>query len=285
MQHAEDSNFQESSSNAICSDKPIQNDLEHLCELRQKLVKNPMISYYNINSLRNKILDIQDIVSKTMPDVLVLAETKLDDQFSKTQFYLNQYYEPTRKDYTKNSGGLIEYVRNGLIRKRLPEFELKDFESITSELTINKEKWLILSFYRTERNENRLSNINKFFLELSQILDKIISKYDNIILMGDINIDLNSKSSVGHKEFNNFMDLYNLSNLIKTPTCHFKGNSSSIDIILTNKPRRFFHSDSFELGVSDYHSLVTSFLRTHISRLKPITSHTDLLKTLTLKIF
>merc|ERR1712015_434368 len=87
--------------------------------------------------------------------------------------------------------------------------------------------------------------------------------------MGDINIDLNSKSSVGYKELNNFMDLYNLSNLIKTPTCHFKGNSSSIDVILTNKPRRFFNSNSFELGVSDCHSMVTSFLRSHISRLRP----------------
>ena len=213
---------------------------ENLVKLRKKLVKNPMFSYYNINSLRNKFTDIQELVSKTMPDILVLAETKLDDQFFKTQFYLNQYYEPTRKDYSKTSGGLIEYVRNGIIRKRLPEFELKNFESITSELTINKEKWLILSFYRTERNENRLSNINKFFLELSQILDKIINKYDNIILMGDINIDSSSKTSIGHKELNNFMDLYNLSNLIKTSTCHFKGNSSSIDVILTNKPRRFF---------------------------------------------
>ena len=173
-------------------DKPLQNDLENLIESRQKLSNNPMISYYNINSLRNKFIDIQDIVSKTLPDILVLAETKLDDQFCKTQFYLDQYYEPTRKDFTKNSGGLIEYVRNGLIRKRLPEFELKDFKSITSELTINKEKWLILSFYRTERNETRLSNINKFFLYLSQILDKTIKKYDNIVLMGDINIDYNS---------------------------------------------------------------------------------------------
>ena len=204
-----------------------------------------------------------------MPDVIVLAETKLDDQFSKAQFYLNQYYDPTRKDLTKTSGGLIEYVRNGIIRKRMPQYELNDFESIASELTINKEKWLLLSFYRTERNENRLSNIRKFFQNLSRILDTATSKYDNIILMGDINIDTKSKSAVGYKDLMNFMELYNLSNLIKTPTCHFKDHSSSIDVFLTNKPRRFFNSKSFELGVSDCHTMITSFLRTHISRLKP----------------
>ena len=204
-----------------------------------------------------------------MPDVLVLAETKLDNQFTKAQFYLNQYYEPTRKDHTKASGGLIEYVRNGIIRKRMPQFELENFESIASEITINKEKWLLISFYRTERNENRLSNIRNFLEQLSQILNTATSKYDNIILMGDINIDTKSKNSPGYKELLNFMNLYNLSNLIKDSTCHFKDHNSSIDVMLTNKPKRFFNSKSFELGVSDCHTMVTSFLRTHISRLKP----------------
>ena len=154
-----DFSFERSSYNST----NINNNLENLTILRRTLTKNPMLSYYNINSLRNKFFDVQEIISKSMPDVIVLAETKLDDQFSKAQFYLNQYYEPTRKDLTKTSGGLIEYVRNGIIRKRMPQYELNDFESIASELTINKEKWLLLSFYRTERNENRLSNIRKFF--------------------------------------------------------------------------------------------------------------------------
>ena len=119
---------------APSKDISLNNDknLEDLTQLRRKLIKNPMISYYNINSLRNKFIDIQEIVSQSMPDILVLAETKLDDQFAKTQFFLNQYYEPTRKDYTNTSGGLIEYVRNGVIRTRKPQFELDDFESFAS---------------------------------------------------------------------------------------------------------------------------------------------------------
>ena len=56
------------------------------------------------------------------------------------------------------------------------------------------------------------------------------------------------------KELSSFIDLYNLSNLIKTPTCHFKDSSTSIDIILTSKSRRFFNSNSYELGISDCHS-------------------------------
>jgi hypothetical protein len=97
----------------------------------------------------------------------------------------------------------------------------------------------------------------------------VTSKYDNILLMGDLNIDANLKTKQGYKDLINFMDMYNFSNLIKSQTCHFKDNSSSIDVMLTNKPRRFFNSNSFELGVSDCHTMITSFLRTQISRLRP----------------
>ena len=44
--------------------------------------KNPLIAYLNINSLRNKIIDLGDIMSYLSPDYLVLSETKLEDSFS-----------------------------------------------------------------------------------------------------------------------------------------------------------------------------------------------------------
>ena len=65
---------------------------------------------------------------------------KIDSTFTDSQFLLNDYQEPTRKDFKSNSGGIIEFVKKGVIRKRLKDFELKTFESITSEITINKEK-------------------------------------------------------------------------------------------------------------------------------------------------
>ena len=64
--------------------------------------------------------------------------------------------------------------------------ELNSFESIASEIIIKNNKTFLLSFYRTERSENRLSNIKKFFHELSSILDKVTEKYDDIIIMGEI---------------------------------------------------------------------------------------------------
>ena len=40
---------------------------------------------------------------------------------------------------------------------------------------------------------------------------------------------------------------------------------TSIDVILTNKPRSFLKSLPIETGLSDHHRLVITFLRSHIS--------------------
>ena len=211
--------------------------------------------------MRNKIIDLKEIVSKTLPDVLVIAETKIDSTFTNAQFFLDDYYEPTRKDFSKYSGGIIEYVRKGVIRKRLSDFELKSFESISSEIVIAKRKWFLLSFYRTEREENKISNIKRFFQELSNVLTDITKKYDNIILMGDINIDSHDCKSIGYKELTNFMTTFSLKNLIKDKTCFSKDHESSIDLILTNKLESFLKSYAFELVLSDCHHMINVILR------------------------
>ena len=45
---------------------------------------------------------------------------------------------------------------------------------------------------------------------------------------------------------------------------------SSIDVMLTNKPRSFYKTSTIETGLSDHHKLVVTFLRSHQSfKLKP----------------
>ena len=163
---------------------------------------------------------------------------------------------------------MLEFIKKGVIRTRLVNYELKTFESIASEITINKQKYFLLSFYRTERKENKGKNIERFITELSDILTQVFPKYDNVILMGDVNIDLHNKKCQGFKEFCHFMDIFSLNNLIKEKTCFFKDHESSIDVFLTNIPRKFKKSFSLELGISDCHKIIGSFLKTIISSLK-----------------
>ena len=241
------------------------NDINKLENLRNENINNPIFAYYNINSLRYKIHDIKEIISRSLPDILVLAETKIDGSFPTSQFLINGYNEPTRSDRSEHGGGVIEYIRCGIIRKRLHDFELNGFESICSEITIKNTKWFLLSVYRSPNT----INIPIFFLEMNKTLNRALSRYDNVIIMGDINIDVDDMKASGYENLKNFMALFDLTNLVKTKTCITRDHESLIDIILTNKSNSFMHTNTLELGVSDFHKMSLTILKSHVARLKP----------------
>ena len=72
------------------SDQPnvddIDLDLEGLKDLKSKNFHNPFISHLNINSLRYKITELREILTKSNLEILTVSETKLDDQFPDNLF-------------------------------------------------------------------------------------------------------------------------------------------------------------------------------------------------------
>ena len=85
--------------------------------------------------------------------------------------------------------------------------------------------------------------------------------YENFLLRGNFNAEMTDPSL---KEVCN---LYSLKNLIKKTTC-FKnpGNPKVIDLLLTNRPRRFCNSDTLEKGLSDFHKLTLTVLKTYFKK-------------------
>ena len=93
-----------------------------------------------------------------------------------------------------------------------------------------------------------------------------------------------------------FCALYNLTNLIKEPTCYKNvGKPTSIDRILKNHARCLQHSGIYETGLSDFHKLTCTVLKMFHGKQKPkiikyrdyknfnnITFRMDLLKELSL---
>ena len=99
---------------------------------------------------------------------------------------------------------------------------------------------------------------------LSTALDKLSTDYENVILLGDFNVEVEEKS------LSNFMSVHNLKALIKQNAC-FKNheNPACIDLILTNSPRSFLNSSVFETGLSDFHKLTITVLKQYFPKLKP----------------
>ena len=242
-------------------------DLQILHDFRLKYPRNLLIAYLNINSLRNKIIELREIISYLQFDYFVLSETKINDSFPSEQFDMSGYEIRARRGRDGVGGGIIEYVR-GVICKRLKDFETTISESICSELVISKKKRFCMCIY-CPPNYNSLST---FFDEITLSLNKAALKFENFIVMGDFNIDVNA-SGPGKDKLDEFCNLFDLTNLVKEDTRCINNHRSTIDLTLTNKPDSFQKTCSTETGVSDYHECISTFLKSDYSKLKPKAIH------------
>ena len=78
-------------------------------------------------------------------------------------------------------------------------------------------------------------NIFNFLNDLSLVLIKNLSIFDNIMVVGDFNIDFKNKEDPNLEKRNNLYDIYSLENLVESHNCFTKAHKSSIDLLLTNQ--------------------------------------------------
>ena len=81
------------------------------------------------------------------------------------------------------------------------------------------------------------SSIETFLGDLSSLLKKYLSKHDNVIIMGDFNIDVKDKKNSNFDKFSESCDTFSMSSLVRFYTCFTKTHKSSTDLILTKKNR------------------------------------------------
>ena len=82
-----------------------------------------------------------------------------------------------------------------------------------------------------------------------------------------------------------FCDTFNLTNLVKPETYLMNNHKLTVDLILTSKPQSFQIPNVTETGVSNYHKLISTFMKYYFSGLKPKSVHYRSYKKLSKKIF
>ena len=193
--------------------------LSNLRSLRSSNPKNVVLSYINVNSIRNKLNDLKNVVFNNV-DLVCIAETKLDESFPESQFVCAGFKKPYRFDVTDKSGGLLLYVNESIPSRILPHNLPPDIQCIPIELNLRKQKWLVFNIYRPP------SQSIKYFVEkISDQLDIFSTNYDNVILLGDFN------DTPLDTEISSFMANYNLYSLINIPTCFKSASGRCIDLI------------------------------------------------------
>ena len=132
-------------------------------------------------------------------------------------------------------------------------------EGIFLEIKLRKKKWLLCGSYNPHK-----SLISQHLCVISKSLDTLLTKYDTVFLMGDFNADKNNTS------LKDFCQLYNLKHLIKVPTCYKNPeNPSIIDLMLTNSSYSYRNSCTIETGLSDFHKITVTVLKTFFQKKGP----------------
>ena len=113
------------------------------------------------------------------------------------------------------------------------------------------------------------NNNGIFFSELANTLSLATSKYENIIIIGDLNMDTSNKRKDHGNYQSNLCDSFSLKNLINDITCVESTNGTSTDVLVTNISRCFHHTATFEIGLSDCPKLILTFFKAYFKKLPP----------------
>ena len=77
------------------------------------------------------------------------------------------------------------------------------------------------------------------FQKLSKTISQAISKCNNILVAGDLNIDVSGFKGLNDNHFSELTDTFNQTNLVKTRTCFKTTRGTLLDVLLRMKPIPF----------------------------------------------
>ena len=156
---------------------------------------------------------------------------------------LHGYSEPFRLGRNQFCGSLLVFLRENMTCSILNIKQLT-IEALLIELNLRKRKWLLCCSYNPHKNL-----IVAHLRETHIALDVLSSKYENIIIIGDL---------IWSQKNLDFCQSFNMESLINNFTCYKNPNKSTcIDLVLTNKPRFFKNSSVLETRLFYFHHGVT----------------------------
>jgi exonuclease III len=208
------------------------------------------ILHQNICSIRNKITELEVLLSTELKeiDILCLTEHWLNDL---NIHCINIGGFKLISAFCRNSskyGGSSIFVKDFLIANEINHFpnvcEEKNFEM--SLIDLPEHKVNIACIYRSPDGQPK-----KFMNKLEQVIQKLLKKNKTLILCGDWNIDLLQEGS-DKKDLRDLLLRYNLENTVKSPTRITPNTKTLLDVIIINKAHYKTPATIVELGLSDH---------------------------------
>ena len=233
---------------------PIISSVQNICEFPvfRSFIDNCFCIHQNIRSLRknfsNFLAHIESL--KKLPSIIVLTEIWVyESEMSLYNIPGYALFSCCNESYS--SGGVAVYIDESFVHQ-FSKIEICSADVVKLSFCYQKENYTMLCLYRLHGFSKSL-----FIEELSKIL--CINKTCNLILIGDINIDI---LNVADKDTENYLFLMasnGLKGIINEPTRVTESTSTCIDHIFShfkvNNQFKFFGS-VLDLNITDHKSII-----------------------------
>jgi hypothetical protein len=240
----------------VSSDNESENCIVNCMSDTKERDKNLKIGNLNIRSLVNKIDQLAVFVDDYQFDVICINETWLDDSLEDHEVLIPGY-EIIRRDRNKYGGGVCFYIKKYL------NFSIRNvgnaIESLWIELKFNRKTLIVGTIYRPP------SSKQEYFDNLLNEIQRAKDISENVIVLGDLNYDYNKENCpILYIE-----NLFDMKQLIDSPTRITLKTRSLLDVILTTDCEQHTDSLVIDIAVSDHCCVYTNYkLSNHICKQK-----------------
>ena len=221
------------------------------CERSSTEMQNCLsIAHLNVRSVRTKLDYIKDFFLDF--NIICLTETHLTNDISTESLLLDGFIEPFRLDKTAFSSGLLTYVSNNLVCKRLDCLENPNIDTIWNEIKYKGNSFILCNAYRPPSSNVRFWDYFNISIEKAEDINK------NIIIVGDLNDDLLNPNC---HHLSNCLLLNNLRNIITEPTRVTNATATLIDPIIISDSIKSLNEGTIDVPpeISDHKSTFIFF--------------------------
>ena len=113
------------------------------------------------------------------------------------------------------------------------------------------------------RYKKPTQNDLEFIVPITKIVYFCLQKFENLFIIGHLNM------TTQNTHLSDLLQMYDLTALIKEPTCYQSQIPNCIDHFPTNRKALLKHCQTFETCFSDHHKLISTIMKSGIFKGPP----------------
>ena len=228
---------------------------------------NIKIGLINIRSIKNKVIDFQEMISDYSLDMVAVTETWLSGYDTVTPGNIcPPNYKILHVPRHSGAGGGIAliYKKNFCVTQCNSSLQLKSMETMEVSLSIASKHYNVVIVYRPPPSQtNQLTNA-VFKEEYPKLLESVILKHNKLLLVGDFNIHVDNPDDNLASFFIDTLSSFGLQQHVNKST-HKK--SHILDLVITRGNENIDKLCVIDPDISD-HYLVTFNLDVKLPKLE-----------------